>query len=488
MPPIVVNLAASLLSRATCAGCLLSLPWLLSACLGTAHVGSVPQPPLPDTFSHVHLNAHNAPERWWSLLDDPDLDGVIAAALDDNLDLRTYWERLLQAEATLDQAASARWPSLDAQASVGRAHSGGARGAVTQNNFQVSAAASYEVDLWGKVAAQIAAAELEREAVADMAHAAAMTLVAQVTEAWLDVRYQRARRALRQQQIDIASTYLDLVRLRFAMGQASALDVLQQQQQLESLQSQLVPVDTQDFLARLRLAVLLGRAQAIDVPAHLDQLPLPDPALHLGAPQDLLQHRPELRAARRRVEAADARIIVAMADRLPTLRLSASLMLAATAPLDLLDQLFWSLGATLGGPVFDGGRRAAELSRTHSVWRERVYAYAHAILVALEEVERSHALCEVQRQLLDDLDLQLNTASLALHMAREQFLGGITDYSRVITALAALQQLQLSRLDIHRQYLSYWVQRFRALGGAWVPPRPDLEAHPMTLSRGQGAP
>ena len=185
----------------------------------------------------------------------------------------------------------------------------------------------------------------------------AFSLTSQVAEAWFDVLAQRQKRELFNEQIELNERYVELLELRLAQGQGSALDVNQQQQQIEQLRSQIETITQQEVLAMQRLAILMGKAPsegASMVPAGIIALPelpaLPD----AGVPADLLERRPDLRRSYKQLEAANRRIAVAVRDRLPTVRLSPSLFLQAIKIGDLLDEIFWSATAAISQPLVDG--------------------------------------------------------------------------------------------------------------------------------------
>jgi NodT family efflux transporter outer membrane factor (OMF) lipoprotein len=337
------------------------------------------------------------------------------------------------------------------------------------NQFSVSIGAAYEVDLWRRMANAGDAAALDALAVRDDVESIAITLAAEVAEAWFDLIAQRAQHKLISGQIETNETYLELVRLRFEKGLASALDVFQQRQQLVSTRAQLKLIESVIELHQHRLAVLAGAPPQGFAATTGDTLPPPPAAVPgTGLPADLLERRPDVRAARRRVEAADYRVAAAVADRLPALRLRGSTSLQSSSLADFIASPLWSIIASVTAPLLDGGRRAAEVERNRAVVEERLMGYGQVMLQAMVEVES--ALMQERQQLayITDLEEAVELADATLREAQARYRQGLIDYLPVLAALQGLQRAELSLLLARRQLLSYRIQLCRALGGGWT--------------------
>lgn len=458
----------------------------LSAC-ALHDVREAPPPPIamPDVFSEEG-DGPAPPERWWADLPDPALQQLIGEALSSSFDLRRAFARLEQAAAVSDQAGAAWWPQLNAEANASRARSVfnapqiGERSFET-NQFSLGLAASYELDIWGRVASLDDAAELELEATAEDLSAAALSVAAEVGQTWYAIVEQRAARDLLAEQLEANETYLELIELRFEQGLSSALDVFQQRQQVAATRAQVPLVESRLAVLEHQLAILLGKppkagVAALDPRAELPDLPpLPD----LGLPAELVTRRPDVRAVQLRVEGADHRIAAAIADRFPAIRLTARTGFQASDVGDLFSNWIWNLAAGIAGPIFDGGRRAAEVERTKAVREEILASYAQVVLRAFKEVEDALVQESKQRAHLAELTIQLELARSTLTEARNRYLAGLTDYLSVLTALRSLQQAEQSAVSARRQLVAYRIQLYRALGGTW--PR-ELE-RPEPLSQ-----
>jgi outer membrane protein, multidrug efflux system len=441
-----------------------------------------PPPPItvPGRFAG-DAGADPAPDRWWRAFGDPALDALIARALDDNFTLAAAWARLEQGDALVRIAGSFRLPEVtaDAAARYGRdatlvlspppdlAQEKGTRTSTTATG---SVGAGYEVDLWGRISSGHAAAGQDALALRDDVETIATTIVAQVTEVWLDLRFQRARQKLLVEQLDVLHKTLELLETRFREGLGTALDVYQQRSLVSSTESLVIGGDSAIVALQGQLAVLLGTtfdAVVAATAAVADTLPEPPPVPAVGVPASLLDRRPDVRAARRRVEAADHRVAVAVADRLPALRLGAEVR-TEHSPLAELGNPLFALFGSVTAPLFDYGRRKAEVARTRAVVEQRLAEYGEVMVEAMVEVEVALAQERHQHDLIAELLAQDELASNTVREARTRYREGQIDYLPVLSALQAQQQIGLALLQARRQLLSLRVTLYRALGGAWT--------------------
>lgn len=439
-----------------------------------------PKPPVsvPETFGGeaaadaAGADAVSLPDRWWESFGDQELNTLIAQALEDNLQLQAAWARLVQAEANTDQARAGRWPQLDGslQGAYARRNFGPPIGVTENQSYDASLPVSYEVDVWNKFGAGIDAASAFAMASRDDVEATAMTVAAEVTEAWFDVVNANATLALLDTQLKTNETFVELVQLRFGQGLVSAVDVYQQQQQVLTVEAQRVSARARLVLATNRLALLSGRAASGLKLADSTALPEAPPLPGLGVPADLLERRPDLRAARARLVASDHQVAQAVSDRLPALRISGSIGLSANVATDLFQagSFVNSIAGQLLAPIIDGGRRAAVVRARKAAVTESLANYGQVLLQAVNEVENALAQEEQQVRTLEVLTKQLETAQANLRESRARYTQGLTEYLPVLTALASVQAAERSLLDAGRQRLSSRVQLCRALGGTWT--------------------
>ena len=445
---------------------------VLTALLGACSMHTVKtrhEPPVRLPAAYGGGAKGPAPERWWQDFRDERLTGMVTRVLRENLDLARAWARLDQARAALSAADAGVWPQLSVSVRGGKSNQANQFfGRVESDSYGLTLGASYEVDLWGKVKNARGAATRELAATRADLETQAVTLAAEVAETWFSLLEARAQAGLLKAQMAVNQTYLDLIRARFDQGQASAVEVFQQRQQVIATRARLPLAEASARVMQHRLAVLLGKApRSAGIP---DGDALPDlPAVPgTGVPSDLLKRRPDLRAAHDRLVAADHRVGIAVADRYPSLKLSGSIGFQTTDIVNLFTDWIQTAAAELLAPIVDGGRKAAEEERARAVVRELLLTYGKAVLTALREVEDALTQEERQRAHIESLDAQLDVGRATLREARNRYVNGLSDYLVVLTAIRSLQQAELERLHAHRQLISYRVQLYRALGGTWT--------------------
>ncbi len=419
------------------------------------------------------------PGKWWTTFNDKELNQLITRALDKNFQLMQAWARLEQAEALERGAMAGLFPTVGANASASRSKTPprvfqlpGQEPreipGVEANQFAASLPVSYELDLWGRVRAGMFAAEQDTIAARADVEAAAMTIAASVTERWFDVVEQRALRKLLHEQIAVNKTNLELVMMRFEQNEAALSDVYQQRQQVQALDAQMATVTGSEAVAEQQLAVLLGVGPKKLIDDSRIDLPMPPPLPKAGIPASMLERRPDIRAAKARVVAADYRIAQAIAARLPQLTLSGSLGFNAVELSTFFESFVWSIMGQIAGNIWDGGRADSEIDRSRAVLKERMAAYGQTLLTALVEVESALVL---ERQALEQiaiLEEQLGTAQKTLEAARSRFAAGVGNYLATLTALRSLQQVEQNLLAARRRLLAQRVQVYRALGSSWT--------------------
>lgn len=424
--------------------------------------------------------------EWWSSFEDPALDGLIAKALRDNLELSVAYARISRAEALADQTAAARYPQVNVQGQLTRARTiNPFFGAAITTSATASLPVSYEVDWFARAAGETEAARIDARASRADYEATAMTIAARVAETYFNILEVRSRHQLLREQLDINETFLELVTLRFRQGLTSAVDIHQQRQQVAATRAQTELVIAQERVLENQLAALVGEAPEGQVRSgdrvSLPTLNAPPPE---GVPADLLTTRPDVRAAAERVKAADERVASSIAARLPSLIVSASPGYrwlrnelagdrppgtgAAIPTSQEASGFEWTTGATLNFPLFDGFQRRSAIRARRAQLEEAVELYAQTLQTALVEVQ--NALAQETQQLahIEAVREQVAASEATLEAARDRYRQGLSDFLPVLTALQTLQQTQNALLTAERQLLSFRVQLHRALGGTWL--------------------
>ncbi|MFP4070775.1 MAG: efflux transporter outer membrane subunit [Desulfovibrionales bacterium] len=429
---------------------------------------------LPQRFT-LYTEDEAGPGQWWEHFGSSELNSIVDRALAENFDIRSAWARLSQARAEAAKAGASLYPTLNARGETARRraavrNSGDSDARITEiDEYTLGLAAGYEVDLWGRLRANRSALRDESLAAREDVEAALMTVTAEVVNTWIELVGVLQERALLVEQIELNENLLELQRSRLENGLATALDVSQQMENLASIRAQLPLLDRRVLLTRNSLTLLTGQADSGSIQVTRQELPEPIPLPGTGIPADLLAARPDVRAAGLRLQTADWRIAAARADRLPALNFTAGASFSSTS-LDLLfSNWLTTLTASLTGPVFDAGRRSAEVERTRAVAEQRLAEYAATVARAVKEVEDGLAGEVKQRQYLERLKEQLSAATLAMRQARIRYLNGDSDYLNYLTGIQNVQRLQRQIVAERAELLKFRVGLYRALGGEWNP-------------------
>lgn len=428
---------------------------------------------LPERFSASGTEA--LPEQWWLAFGDPELNRLQAKALAGNFNLAAARARLRQAQALAIQAGSAQRPTADASAQT-RTERDESRSA--GERYGLGLAASYEVDLWGRIEAAVRAAELEEAAVAADLQTAAITLTAELATSYFELLQQLASIELLLAQQETNSQIAELIRLRFFNGQADLDELLRQQQLVSQSAGQLVQARAQAELLAQQLAILTGQtpssALALDRSVEVFLPPLPA----TGIPAQWLRQRPDLKAAYARLAATDAQVAQAVSAQYPRLSLSANLETAALRPSALFEDWLASLAASLTAPVADGGRLRAGVAQAVAARDQALANYRQTLLESLGEVEAALIAEQRDQQLLDSLEEQLELARAALEQLTYRYRNGATDYLNVLSTLTSVQSLQREQLLLRYQRLQDRIALNRALAGAWTETGPGATSAP----------
>lgn len=337
-----------------------------------------------------------------------------------------------------------------------------------ETEYSSGLSVSWEADLWGRLRSAARAQAEEYAAAIDDYEALRLLLTSQVADAYYLALEQRLQYALLLEQRDSAETLLELIELRFLQGSASVVDVLQQKGQLAEIDAEVPIVRSQLRVFENRLDVLLGVAPdgADRTPETGSHLPGETALPAVGVPVGLLENRPDLRAMKRRVVAADYRIASAIAERLPRLTLTGSLEFGDTS---IASSLTGAGGAGLFQPLLDWGLRKAAVDEARSDFRDALLEYTQGYLLAIEEVESALWREARQRELIEALAARESILQQTLNETRVRYGLGVTDYLPVLTAIQDLQDIQRELLTERRALVSLRIGINRAVGG----PVPD---------------
>lgn len=407
--------------------------------------------------------------QWWLAFNDQQLNLLMTELFDQNLELTQALARLEQVEALTRITRSAEAPVVSGGASAGRSSQPGLMDDFIGDNQQLSLAAGYELDLWGKLAAQSKAAELELSASRQEVQTLYLGLSARLADLYFLAIEQRAQLALTDQSIASFTETLSRVENRYNLGLVPAVDMYQARQSLAGAQAARYLFDATLGEVEHAITVLIGRYPERRPGQNLDQLPIAPDLFETGLPADLLSRRPDLQAALRRVEAADYRVAVAIAERFPSISLSAgygSLRQEVTA--GLIRGEFWSLLGNLAMPLVDGGRRRAEVDSKEAALRQAVAGYQQKVLTAFQEVEDALINNYATEQRVERLAETARATAATLRLSIDRYLAGLVDYLPVLTAQRADYEVSSRLLAARRQLLADRISLARALGGDWM--------------------
>jgi len=435
---------------------------LLAGC-ATRSTGSDPFETESPTFSSS--GGARSPADWWTTFEDDNLNEFVRTALDGNFSLAAARERLLAADALARRERSDLFPDLDGflGAESNRADAGERGGG---NDFvDAGLAASYEVDLWGRIRATAEAEALRAEAAAADLEAAKISLAGEVALTWYRLVEQKASLDLLAAQLEANEKVLTSLTNRFRGGQVRSVDILRQEQLLEATRERLIAAESDDEVLKHQLAVLLGRPPQPPEVLPADGLPELAPLPATGLPAEIVRRRPDIRAAFLRLRAAGRDLAAAVSARYPRLNLTAGLTASSEDAADLFDDWARSIAAELIGPIVDGGRRRAEAERTRAVRRQRLAEYRQTTLEAFREIEDALAREAKQRERIASLREQVRLQSTAYDRLQSEFFNGISDFIDVLTALTGTQQLRRDLLVAERQLIEFRIALYRALAG-----------------------
>ncbi|MXX61123.1 MAG: TolC family protein [Holophagales bacterium] len=389
-----------------------------------------------------------------------------------SFDLQAAWRRVEAAEARARESGAYLMPRLDASL-TGNDLTFPGSGIVNQfllagAAWDSSLAASFEIDLWGRLRNRELAALLDAEASVHDLRSLAISLSSGLAEVWFGVVAERELIALLESQQRTSERFLELTQLRFGQGLGPAQDIGRQREQLLSLRGQIELARGRLESLEFQLATLLGSAerQTPDDASGLGSLLETAQQPELGVPAALLERRPDLQAARWRVEAADRRAAAAVKEWLPSLSLSALVTGRALDVAQVLDDLVRQIGGNGAQSVYAAGGRRARIDQAYAAAEESLYFYAQSLVNAVGEVQTALAVGRSSRELVANLEERLGEARRVLLLTSESYREGATDYLNVLTALLSQQGLEQALVDARRRQLASRLQLCRALGFA----------------------
>lgn len=403
--------------------------------------------------------------KWWEYFNDALLNSLEEQVSISNQILAQAEARFRQARALLQSARAAYFPGVSGNLSATRSGRGN-QGAT--DNRSLSIEASWETDLWGRVKRTVEANQAGAEASAADLEATRLSTQAQLAQSYFQLRSVDTQQQLLDRTVDDYQRSLQLTQNQYAAGVVAKENVVLAQTQLKTTQAQAIDLGVQRAQLVHAIALLAGQAaSAFSIaPAPLAAVPPPVP---VGVPSTLLERRPDIAAAERRVAAANAQIGVAKTAYFPDLTLSASGGFAGSSFANWLSlpNRFWSIGPALAQSLFDGGARAAQTDQAIAAYDANVATYRQTVLTGFQEVEDHLAALRILEQEAKVQDEAVQLARLSVTLITNQYKAGITSYLNVVNVQTTALSNERTAAEILNRRLAASVLLIKALGGGW---------------------
>jgi multidrug efflux system outer membrane protein len=455
---------------------------LLAGCMTVGPDYKRPATDVPEQWPAMPAQGEAVPANWWLAYNDPVLNRLVDDALLNNLDLRQAIARVAEARAALGITRADQYPGVTAQA-------GASRNRASENSvlafpgvdpeysdYRASLNVGYEIDFWGKYRRATEAARADLLASRFSRDAVRLTLVTDVARGYfalraLDAQAEVARRTISSR---LASTALQ--RKRFEAGLASEFDLRQSEAEAAQAQALLPSIESRQAQQETALAVLVGRSPREIVTRPVDrgsaiEAIVPPPAVPAGLPSELLERRPDLRAAEQALVSANARIGQAKAAYYPSISLTGVLGVESTSLGDLFktSSRYWTLGANAAQTVFDAGRTGSQVEAAKAREQQALAQYQSSIQRAFKDALDALVVQRKARETLEAETVRRDALKTALDLAQMRYDNGISSLLDVLISERALLDAELNRVEAQRAQLSATADLFKALGGGWTP-------------------
>ena len=418
--------------------------------------------------------------NWWEIFGDAELNELEGQASAANQQLKVAVARLAEARAQMDVTRAGLFPNISLSGSYTRQRTspntpstatGGAIGGATFNDFLVPLSLGYEVDLWGRVRRSVESSRAAAQASADDLETIKLMIQAEVAVDYFTLRALDAQRGVLNSSIQVFTKSLQLTSNLRAGGAVSDLDVAQAQTVLKTTQAQLPAVTLQRAQFEHALALLAGQPAST---FHVSEraLSTAPPLIPPGLPSALLERRPDVSAAERRMASANASIGVAKAAFFPTVQLNGLVGFESLNAGTLFNgaSRLWAVGPSITLPVFEGGRLRANLRFANATYEEMIATYRQSVLTAFSEVEDNLAAQTLLANQYAAESDALVAARKQLEIVNNQYRDGLITYLEVATAESTALNVEFAATALRGQQLVAAVTLVKALGGGWQAP------------------
>lgn len=413
---------------------------------------------------------------WWEMFREPELDTLESQATASNQSVAAAFANFLAARSVVNENRSQYFPTVTASPSVARlrqssllTRAGTSPTAFTATEYSLPLDASWEPDFWGRIRNTVGASTYEAQAsLADLENVR-LSVQAEVAADYFQLRVlDDLKEILDSSALDYRESFKQ-TRVQYDAGIASDEDVAQAETQLNVTLAQATDLDIQRTQIEHAIATLLGKpASSFSIPrGPLNDRPV---AIPVGIPSRLLERRPDITAAERRVAEANAQIGVAKSAYFPTVTLSGSAGYLNTSLGSLFSApgLLWSPGATLAETVFEGGKRGAVNDQVRAVYEATVAGYRQTVLTAFQEVEDNLSTLRILSQEIKQQDAAVESSQRVLAAANARYRSGVDPYLNVVSAQITLLTSKRTAMNLRMQQMIANVQLVKALGGGWA--------------------
>jgi NodT family efflux transporter outer membrane factor (OMF) lipoprotein len=428
--------------------------------------------------------------KWWEIFNDPQLNSLEERVDISNQNLKIAEAQFRQARDTVRIDRSGLYPTvstgpyINAEQFSKNAPNAGPKYGRTQGDFVLPFDLSYEVDAWGRIHLTVQSAIATAQASAADLETARLSIHAELAADYFMLRGLDAQKQLLDSTVVDYQKALELTTNRYNGGLAAKVEVTQAETQLETTQALAIDVGVQRSQFEHAIAALVGQpASTFSIP--VSPLNTPPPIIPVGVPSDLLQRRPDIAAAERRVAAANADIGVAKTAYYPTLTLSAAAGLEGSSITNWFawPSHFFAVGPQLLETLYDAGRRHAYTDQAWAAYDANVAAYRQNVLTAFQEVEDNLAGLRILDEESKKQNQAVQSAEHSLALSTNRYKGGLVTYLEVTTAQSTALSNEITEVNILARRMNSTVLLIKALGGGW-----DVAKLPQLTGQGQSSP
>jgi len=469
--------------------CFVSMLFLAGCTVGPNY--RRPAAEVPATYKEVgnwrpaQPNDQNLGGNWWELFQDSQLNSLELQIEVSNQNLKAAQAQYTQARALVRYSRADLFPTVSVNPSATRTKTSSRRpppnsifNGITTNDFQIPFELSYQIDVWGRVRRTVESYRDQAQASAADLATVNLSLHSQLALYYFQARLLDAEEQLLNSTVTQYEQALELIESRYAGGIASDVEVQQARTQLETTRAQAIDVGVARAQYEHAVAVLVGKPPA---EFSLPPLPLtmPPPSIPVALPSELLERRPDIAAAERRMAAANAQIGVAKAAYYPNISLGAAGGFESSAITTLVSgpSVLWSAGPSAALTLFDVGRRRAASDQAIAAYDQAVANYRQTVLTGFQQVEDNVAALRILEHEAQVQDQAVSAAQKYLELAITRYKGGVTSYLEVTTAQGAALSDEVTAVNILGRRMVDAVTLVQALGGGWtssdLPQRPE---------------